>query len=413
MGWQTVRRAMSEDRTGAAGTVRDRWMRALLPPLTILAWLAVILVLGWLLSHVTRALLILVLSALVAFALTPLVDLLARFMPRTLATALAYVLGFGLVGAFLTYVVTTAAGQVANLAHSLPLYAHQAQGLETQIERLLAPWGVTRGQIASTESRLVAYLQQTAGSVAGQTFELLQGFFNAVIDAVLILILSVYLVANGPRLNRWLREQAPTGQRRRASMLIAIVNQVVGGYVRGTLAMATLVGVLVGVGMALLHVRYALLLGVLAFFMEFVPVLGVIISGAVCVLVALFQGWVTALLVLAYFVLVHVVEGDLAGPRIMGRAVGIHPAVALLALAAGTELFGLWGALFGAPIAGLLQAIVTAVWRELQATRVLEGPGGIEVARASRVAGAEAEPRQPSLLGRWLLGLLHRVRHRD
>src|SRR5579884_816166 len=411
MGWQTVRRAMSEDRTGAAGTVRDRWMRALLPPLTILAWLAVILVLGWLLSHVTRALLILVLSALVAFALTPLVDLLARFMPRTLATALAYVLGFGLVGAFLTYVVTTAAGQVANLAHSLPLYAHQAQGLETQIDRLLAPWGVTRGQIASTESRLVAYLQQTAGSVAGQTFELLQGFFNAVIDAVLILI--VYLVANGPRLNRWLREQAPTGQRRRASMLIAIVNQVVGGYVRGTLAMATLVGVLVGVGMALLHVRYALMLGVLAFFMEFVPVLGVIISGAVCVLVALFQGWVTALLVLAYFVLVHVVEGDLAGPRIMGRAVGIHPAVALLALAAGTELFGLWGALFGAPIAGLLQAIVTAVWRELQATRVLEGPGGIEVARASRVAGAEAEPRQPSLLGRWLLGLLHRVRHRD
>ncbi len=412
MGWQTVRRAMSEDRAGAAGTVRDRWMRALLLPLTILAWLAVILLVGWLLSHVTRALLILVLSALVAFALTPLVDLLSRFLPRGLATALAYVLGFGLVGAFLAYVVTTAAGQVANLAHSLPTYAHQAQGLESQIERLLAPWGITRGQIASTEARLVAYLQQTAGSVAGQTFELVQGFFNAVIDAVLILILSVYLVVNGPRLNRWLREQAPTGQRRRASMLIAIVNQVVGGYVRGTLAMASLVGVLVGVGMALLHVRYALLLGVLAFFMEFVPVLGVIISGAVCVLVALFQGWVTAVLVLAYFALVHVVEGDLVGPRIMGRAVGIHPAIALLALAAGTELFGLWGALFGAPIAGLIQAIVTAIWRELQTARMLEGTGGIEVARPAR-AEAGAEPHRPSLLGRWLLSLLNRVRRSD
>ncbi|HZV51610.1 MAG TPA: AI-2E family transporter [Candidatus Dormibacteraeota bacterium] len=403
---------MSEDRAGAAGTVRDRWMRALLLPLTILAWLAVILLVGWLLSHVTRALLILVLSALVAFALTPLVDLLSRFLPRGLATALAYVLGFGLVGAFLAYVVTTAAGQVANLAHSLPTYAHQAQGLESQIERLLAPWGITRGQIASTEARLVAYLQQTAGSVAGQTFELVQGFFNAVIDAVLILILSVYLVVNGPRLNRWLREQAPTGQRRRASMLIAIVNQVVGGYVRGTLAMASLVGVLVGVGMALLHVRYALLLGVLAFFMEFVPVLGVIISGAVCVLVALFQGWVTAVLVLAYFALVHVVEGDLVGPRIMGRAVGIHPAIALLALAAGTELFGLWGALFGAPIAGLIQAIVTAIWRELQTARMLEGTGGIEVARPAR-AEAGAEPHRPSLLGRWLLSLLNRVRRSD
>ena len=53
-----------------------------------------------------------------------------------------------------------------------------------------------------------------------------------------------------------------------------------------------------------------------------VPVLGVLISGAVCVLIALFQGWVLALVVLAYFVIVHVVEGDLIGPRVMGRAVG-------------------------------------------------------------------------------------------
>ena len=77
--------------------------------------------------------------------------------------------------------------------------------------------------------------------------------------------------------------------------------------------MAALIGVLVGAGMFVLHVPYAVLLGVLAFFMEFIPIVGVLISGAVCVLIALFQGWVTALLVLAYFVVVHVIEGDLSG----------------------------------------------------------------------------------------------------
>jgi predicted PurR-regulated permease PerM len=110
----------------------------------------------------------------------------------------------------------------------------------------------------------------------------------------------------------------------------------------------------------------------------------VLVSGAVCVVVALFQGWITAVLVLGYFVLVHVIEGDVIGPRIMGKAVGIHPATALVALVAGTELFGIWGALFAAPLAGLLQAIGTAVWIELQG-----GDGRVVVDVAKREAEQE------------------------
>jgi predicted PurR-regulated permease PerM len=80
--------------------------------------------------------------------------------------------------------------------------------------------------------------------------------------------------------------------------------------------------------------------------MEFIPVIGVLVSGSVCVVIALFTGWVTALIVLGYFAFVHVIEGEVVGPRIMAKAVGIHPATAIVALVAGTELFGIWGALF-------------------------------------------------------------------
>jgi predicted PurR-regulated permease PerM len=113
---------------------------------------------------------------------------------------------------------------------------------------------------------------------------------------------------------------------------------------------------------------------VLAFFMEFIPVLGVFISGAAAVGVAVvhFQEVFRPLLVLAYFVLVHIIEGDVVGPRIMGRAVGIHPATGLIALVAGTELFGVWGALFAAPVAGLVQAVVTAAWLEMRGGRPRE-----------------------------------------
>jgi predicted PurR-regulated permease PerM len=361
----------------SADLTQTRLVRGLLIPLVVLAWLAVMVLVGWLLGHVTHALLILVLSTVVAFALMPIVELLNRWMPRPLAIAVAYVFGFSILIGLLSVVVVSAATEITNLVHNLPDYARRAQGLQPQAIGLLSRFGVTQGELNQAQERLIVYLQGIGTQAASDAFEFVKTVLNAIVDTVLVLILSIYLVANGPGVSTWLREQAPRSQARRANLLIAIVNQVVGGYVRGTLTMALLIGVLVGVGMGVLQVRYALLLGILAFFMEFVPVLGVIISGAVCVIIALFQSWLLALVVLGYFVIVHVIEGDVIGPRVMARAVGIHPAVALLALVAGSELFGVWGALLGAPIAGLLQAIATAVWREVRLTQIKEPPSKI------------------------------------
>ena len=351
---------------------QTRLVRALLVPLVVLAWLAVLLVGAWLLSHVTHAVLILVLSTVVAFALSPLVDLLQRWLPRVLAIAVAYVVGFAVLFGLLSVVVMTAATETNTLVHNLPLYAARAQALLPQAVGVLGRFGITPGDINQAQGRLIEYLQGIGTQAASDALDFVRSVLSAIVDAVLVLILSIYLVANGPRMVALARQHAPRSQARRVDLTISIVNQVVGGYVRGTLTMALLVGFLVGAGMAVLQVRYALLLGILAFFMEFVPVLGVIISGTVCVVIALFQGPVLALVVLGYFVVVHVIEGDLVGPRVMARSVGIHPAVALLALVAGSELLGVWGALLGAPIAGLLQAFATAAWREVRASQIEE-----------------------------------------
>jgi predicted PurR-regulated permease PerM len=343
-----------------------RLQRALLIPLVVLAWLGLAVVVVWLLSHVTRALLIVVLATLIAFALTPLINLLARWMPRGIAIALSYLVGFLLIFGLLGVVVATAASQLSSFVSNLPAHQSQVQNLQPALLGLLKPLGVTSAQVAQAEAQAVTELQHFGSTAANNALGVVKQVLGAIVDGVLVLILSVYLAASAPRLIQLMREEAPRGQRRRATLLVGTVNQVVGGYIRGMLVLATLIGVLVGGGMAVLHVRYALLLGILAFFMVFVPVLGVMISGAVCVIVALFTGWITALLVVVYFVIVHVIEGDVVGPRIMGKAVGIHPGVAIVALVAGSELFGIWGALFGAPLAGLLQAVAVAIIREFR-----------------------------------------------
>ena len=342
------------------------WLRSFLIPLTILAWVAVAVVALWLLGHLARTLLLLGFAIIIAVALTPLVNLLARWLPRVLAIATAYLLGFAVLGGLGLLLVTTAANETTTLVHHLPQYQRRIQSLEPQLLRLLHPFGVTQADIRSAEGQGIDYLRKIGTSVAGDSLNLVRQIVTALVDLVLVLILSVYLAANGPRMAAWLRQETPTPYRRRIALLLGVSAQVVSGYIRGTLAMAALIGVLVGAGMQVLGVPYAIVLGVLAFFLEFIPVVGVIISGSICVLLALTQGWVLAGVVLAYFVVVHVIEGDVVGPRIMGRAIGIHPMTAIIALLAGTELFGVWGALFGAPLAGLLQALVTAFWRELR-----------------------------------------------
>jgi len=286
-------------------------------------------------------------------------------------------------------VVGTTVQQISILVTNLPTYAQQAQALQPDVEQVLTPIGVQPGWFAALETQATGQVQAFAGAIAGDLIPRIAEFFGTVIDVIVVLILSIYLCSNGARIAQWLKTETPSNTRFRARTLVIVVNRVVGGYIRGVLTLAVLVGVMVGVGLAALGVPYAVLMGVLAFFMEFVPVLGVLVSGAASVAVALvsFREPVRPLIVLAYFVVVHIVEGDVIGPRIMGRAVGIHPATGLIALIAGTEVFGIWGALFAAPLAGLLQAIVVAAWVELG------GGGAGVVVEAAAQAGSEAEEK--------------------
>jgi predicted PurR-regulated permease PerM len=223
---------------------------------------------------------------------------------------------------------------------------------------------------------------------------------GGLINIVVTLIISIYFVANAPRVGLWLRTGLPMRIRPRSVFVLDTVNRVIGGYIRGQLTLSTLVGVLVGVSMAVLSIPYAILLGFLAFVLEFIPFLGVLISGAACVLVALTQGVVKALIVLAVFVIIHVIEGDVVGPRIVGSAIGLHPAISIIALIAGAELFGLWGALFAAPIAGVTQAVTVAFWREWKVAHPEQFPTGSTVSYDVAVVPVATEPAdQPPIDG--------------
>jgi predicted PurR-regulated permease PerM len=286
-------------------------------------------------------------------------------MPRFLAILIVYLVVFIAFGFLVYLVIDTSIIQVGLLAKEVRFLLTPANNAQlTPFESILRTFGISQEQIASARQQIVSQL----GGFAGSVLPLFTRLLDFLLDIIVVAVISIYLLIDGSRVTNWLRNNVPVQLRGRVGFLLETLERIVGGYIRGQLLLSTMVGLLVGIGMALFHVPYAVLLGVLAFILEFVPILGTIVSGAICVLIALTQGWLIALGVLIYFVGVHVLEGDVIGPRIMGKAVGLHPVISLAALIAGAELFGIIGALFASLVAGILQALIVAIWSEWRAT---------------------------------------------
>src|SRR2546429_5544357 len=359
MSANTPATAQGETATDELSSSRGR-RRKLITALMILAFLAIIAIALYALSLIAGAVILLLVSALLAYIIYPLVQFLHRRLQRSLAIAVAYVLIAGVVAGGMFIVTSSLIRQSTSIVQSIQFLLSPAGQRQIQpFIDFLGKLGITQDQVALFKNQLFAQVQ---GALSG-LLPFLTGLFTNILNLIVVITLSVYFVVDGPRLIGWLRLQNPATQRGTITFLLSTLDQSLGGYFRGSLLIALLGAVSTGVGLALLHVPYAALLGVLFFLLCFVPVIGGNVLGALCILAALSQGWVVTLMVAIFIMLLQgVVIGQILSPRIFSQTVGVHPIVAIFALFAGAELFGLLGGFLSVPIAGALQQIIVALW---------------------------------------------------
>ncbi len=349
--------------------------------LAILVWIAVIGIVLWGLAHIASPVLMFALGGILAYALTPLVGRLSRVMPRWLALIIVYLGLLALLAGVVFLLVETVFQQFGPLVTKVNdwLASQGANGPQV-IADYLKQLGLSQDQIDGLTKDLTSFLQ----GLAGQVVPLATGVLTVLFNVIIVGIVSIYLVLDGGRFLNWATRNTPLAQRRNVSFFIQSLDQVMGGYIRGQLLLCLAISVMIGVGMWAVGVPFPLVLAVLAFVFEFIPMIGLWLVGAVCVLVALSVGWQTALAALIVAVIASVIEGNVLSPRLLGHAVGVHPLVSLFALLAFGELFGLWGALFAAPVAGFAQAIATAFWRQWRSNHPEQYPEDAENAEAQR-----------------------------
>lgn len=353
---------------------RTVWLRRLIIALTILAWMAIGAVVLAVAERMVGTLILLIAAGLMSYLIYPLVLVLQRFMPRFLAIVVVYLVGLSALS-FLLY------NMVASVIDQLTSFVLNFQYLlSPQGQAQLQPFIETLNKLGISQDQLTAFGQQTVNQLQGlisQIIPVLSGIINFLISAIVVAVLSIYFLLDGGRIVRWLRYQTPIAQRENINFLMTTVNQTIGGYFRGLLILATIAGVSTGIMLALLGVPYAILLAVVVFAFLFIPVIGGVISGSLCIILSLPQGWVTALIVTIFVILLQqVLIGQILTPRILGDAVKIHPIVAILALFAGIELLGigLLGGFLAVPLAGILQAVLIAFWARWKETHPEQFP---------------------------------------
>ncbi|TCB99598.1 AI-2E family transporter [Micromonospora zingiberis] len=345
---------------------RQTW--AALPWLvrSAVVWSACLVVIAaglYLLARITMLVTPLAIALAATFFLAALLDpvqlALRRLrLPAALAALLTVLLLLGILGGVGVLVWNLTAVQFSELGDEL------RQGLGRTRELITSTLPVTDQQLDG----LLAQLRQGVTDQEVDPVSSARTVAEVFGSALLALVLLFFLLKDGRGMWHWTLDRMTGPNREVAAEAGRVGWHTLGSYSRGTMLIAGIDAVGIGLALVLLGVPLAFPLALITFIGGFVPIIGATVAGAVAVLVALAaDGPTTALLTLAAVIAVQQIEGNLLEPLVMKRQVRLHPVVILLAVTAGTLIAGIAGAFVAVPIAAVAWRIIDSVQRQRQA----------------------------------------------
>ena len=377
-------------------------------PAKIFLYLSMLLVLvtiyrsaEYMVNTVLGIMLLFLLAAVIATLLSPVVDVVEQVSVlrgrRGAAVAVVYLLIVALVVGMVALLIPSVSAQGAALGDQLPALMSRVQksidGLQSQLGR----------HNMSVHLSLPKNLDSVTSTVVGSAVQIITGTLATIVNLLLITVISIYFLVQGKELIALLRRAMPAQQNLIDFTLVA-AGSTLAGYVRGQVIMAALLSVYTAVVLSLIGVHFALVIAVVTFFLELIPLAGAPIAMAVAIVLALLQGPLVFGLTLAATLVGHVVGAYSIGLRVIGKAARIHPLVGLGAMLIGAQLGGILGALFAIPLAGILNVYLGALYRGRQggdafalpdtdeAVTIQDLPG---IAEEMTLAAEEGTPDEP------------------
>jgi predicted PurR-regulated permease PerM len=347
----------------------------------------------WVLIRVISEIQLVVMAFVVALLLTALLQpTVARLkragVPGGAATALTAILGFvviGLMGWFVTWQVMA---NIDNLSDQVQ------DGIDDLRRWLLnSPFHVTDKQINGIAKNLRDAIGNNTDSITSAGLEGVTVVVEALTGILLAFFSTLFLLYDGRRIWEWTLKLVPAAARPGVAGAGPRAWATLTAYVRGTVIVALIDAIFIGLGIYFLDVPMAVPLAVFIFLFSFIPLVGAVASGALAVVVALVtQGVFAAVMTLAVVLAVQQIEGHILQPFILGRAVRVHPLAVVLSVAAGGMVAGIGGAIVAVPLVAVTNTVVGylhAYSRE-QSLRHAPRPRGATASNVAPVTAAAA-----------------------
>ncbi len=309
----------------------------------------ILIVLGFGFLYVIRDVLVMLLAAFViASAIEPMAKRLQKYsIPRGLSVVIVYVAILLIFALTLILLVPVLVNQLTQLAQALPSIA-------AQFNDWFSVSPVVSDDVVHRLEQFVSNVGDNVADAGLGIFEGTRSFFSGLFSLVLVLVIAFYLVIEESALKKFFRLIVPRQHMTYVEMVIDRIEYKLGRWVLAQLTLGLIIGTIVGVGLWLLGVPYALALGLLAGVLEIVPFIGPIIAGVAGVVVALSQSLIMGVLTLLFYVVVQQVENHALIPNVMKKATGLNPLVTLVAVLLGGRLAGLVGVILSIPVATVI-----------------------------------------------------------
>lgn len=302
---------------------------------------------------------------LLAYVLDPVVDYLETLhLHRVLAIILVYIIMGLFIAGLLIYVLPAFFHDLNRLVELIP---QQIRVIQDTIREMQLGYD----QVAIPEG----FRQVLDGiflDVENMALDLVQGlarglllFFSQAFNLILAPVLSFYFLLEFNNLGRHIIQLMPLRFRAEAEQIGMEINQVIKKFIRGNVVVAFLVGFMAAAGMAVIGMEFPLLLGFLVGITNFIPYFGAIISAIPVIFLALLKSKWLALYVTGLMFIIQQVEGNIISPRILGKCVGLHPLVIILALLVGGQLWGVGGMILAIPLAAITKILVKHFYMHL------------------------------------------------